>query len=128
MKRDALAQFEAGAAVLDVNAGVPGGDEPALLARIMQEVMSVVNVPLCIDTANPKGLEAVLKLYDGKPLINSVNGEEKSLDAVLPLVKEYGAAQIGLCIDDNGIPVTSEKRLAVAAKIIARATQLGISI
>jgi 5-methyltetrahydrofolate--homocysteine methyltransferase len=116
----------AGAAVLDVNAGVPDADEPALLQQVLHAVLDVTDVPLCIDTANPQALAAALSLYKGKALVNSVNGEEKSLNAVLPLVKEYGAAVIGLCMDDNGIPPTSAGRLAVAAKIIERAGQLGI--
>ncbi len=128
VRRDALAQVEAGATVLDINAGVPGADETILLEKIIREVMSVTDVPLCIDTANPKALEAALKFYEGKPLVNSVNGEEKSLEAVLPLVKEYGAAVIGLCIDSHGIPASPEERLAVAEKIIGRAAQLGIPI
>jgi len=126
VRQDAISQVNAGAAVLDVNAGVPGADEPVLLAQVMQAVMSVVDVPLCIDTANPKALDAALKLYEGKALINSVNGEEKSLNAILPLVKEYGTAVIGLCMDDNGIPSTPEERTAVAEKIIERAAKLGI--
>ena len=127
VRQDAVAQVEAGAEVLDVNAGVPGADEPALLAQVMEEVMSVVDVPLCIDTANPQALEAALKLYEGKALINSVNGEEKSLEAVLPLAKEFDAAVIGLCMDDDGIPATPEKRTAVAEKIVERAAKVGIS-
>jgi len=126
VRQDAVAQVEAGAAVLDVNAGVPGADEPALLAQLMGEIISVVDVPLCIDTANPRALEAALKLYDGKALINSVNGEEKSLNAVLPLAKEFGAAVIGLCMDDDGIPASPEERTAVAEKIIERAAKTGI--
>jgi len=125
-RQDAVAQVKAGAQVLDVNAGVPGADEPALLAQLLSEVMSVVDVPLCIDTANPQALEAALKLYEGKALVNSVNGEEKSLSAILPLVKEYGAAVIGLCMDDDGIPATPEERTAVAEKIIERAAKTGI--
>ena len=125
-RQDAVNQVKAGADVLDVNAGVPGADEPALLAQLLSEVMSVVDVPLCIDTANPQALEAALKLYEGKALVNSVNGEEKSLSAILPLVKEYGAAVIGLCMDDNGIPATPEERTAVAEKIIERAANIGI--
>jgi len=128
VRRDALAQVEAGAAVLDINAGVPGADEPALMIQVMQAVMSVVDVPLCIDTANPQALEAALKLYNGKALINSVNGEVKSLDAILPLAKEYGAAVIGLCMDDNGIPAMPEERIAIAEKIITCATGLGIPV
>ncbi len=126
VRQDALAQMAAGAAVLDVNAGVPGADEPALLQQVLRAVLDVTDAPLCIDTANPKALAAALSLYKGRALVNSVNGEEKSLNAVLPLVKEYGAAVIGLCMDDNGIPKTPADRLVVAAKIIERAGQLGI--
>lgn len=128
VRQDARDQVAAGAAILDVNAGVPGADEPALLQQVMRTVMEVTDVPLCIDTANPSALEAALKSYTGKALVNSVNGEERSLNAVLPLVKEYGAAVIGLCMDDNGIPDTPEKRLAVAGKIIERAGKLGIEM
>lgn len=128
VRQDALDQVAAGAPMLDVNAGVPGADEPALLQEVLRNVMAVTDVPLSIDTANPKALEAALQLYRGKPLVNSTNGEEKSLQAVLPLVKEYGAAVIGLCMDDSGIPPTPEARLAVAAKIIERAAQLGIPV
>jgi len=126
VRRDAKSQVEAGAKILDVNAGVPGADEPALLKQVMRTVMEVVDVPLCIDTADPEALEAALKAYKGKPLINSVNGEERSLAAVLPLVKEYGAAVIGLCMDDNGIPTSADARLKVAASILERAGKLGI--
>jgi 5-methyltetrahydrofolate--homocysteine methyltransferase len=126
VREDAVNQVEAGAAILDVNAGVPGADEPALLQQVMRTVMEVTDVPLCIDTADPEALEAALKLYEGTALVNSVNGEERSLQAVLPLVKEHGAATIGLCMDDEGIPETPEQRLAVAAKIIERAGKLGI--
>jgi 5-methyltetrahydrofolate--homocysteine methyltransferase len=126
VRQDALDQVAAGAAILDVNAGVPGADEPALLQQVLQTVTDVTDVPLCIDTANPDALAATLSIYQGQALINSVNGEEHSLAAVLPLVKEYNAAVIGLCMDDDGIPATSEARLAVAAKIIERAGKLGI--
>ena len=126
VRRDAKKQIEAGAKVLDVNAGVPGADEPALLKQVMTTVMEVTDVPLCIDTADSEALEAALKSYEGKALVNSANGEERSLGAVLPLVKEYGAAVIGLCMDDNGIPTTPDARLKVAAKIIERAGKLGI--
>jgi 5-methyltetrahydrofolate--homocysteine methyltransferase len=127
VRKDALDQVAAGAVVLDVNAGVPGADEPALLQQVMRAVMEVTDVPLCIDTADPKALETALSLYNGKALVNSTNGEERSLQAVLPLVSQYGAAVIGLCMDDDGIPETPEKRLAVAGKIIERAGKLGIS-
>lgn len=128
VRRDAVAQVEAGAAVLDVNAGVPGADEPALLLRVLQEVTSVTDVPLSIDTANTKALEVALSAYEGKPLVNSVTGEKKSLDAVLPLVAEHGAAVIGLCMGEDGIPGTPEGRLKVAERIIERAVKLGISL
>jgi len=127
VRHDAVAQVEAGAKILDVNVGVPGADEPALLVQAIQAVREVTDVPLCIDTADAKALEAALKIYDGKALINSVNGEEARLESVLPLVKEYGAAVIGLCMDDEGIPPTAEGRFAVAKKIIERADKLGIS-
>lgn len=126
VRKDAISQVEAGARILDVNAGVPGADEPTLLKQVMTTVMEVTDVPLCIDTADPEALEAALKAYEGKALINSVNGEERSLKAVLPLVKEHGAAVIGLCMDDDGIPTTADARLKVAAKIIEWAGKFGI--
>ncbi len=126
VREDAIKQVAAGAAVLDVNAGVPGADETSLLQKVMQEVMSVTDVPLCIDTADPEALSAALSVYEGKALINSVNGEERSLSAVLPLAKEHGAAIIALCMDDDGIPETAVDRLRVASKIIERAGKLGI--
>ena len=126
VRQDAVAQVAAGASVLDVNAGIPDGDEPVLLKAAVLNVMEVTDVPLCIDTADPKALSAALSIYEGKALVNSVNGEERSLEEMLPLVKEYGAAVIGLCMDDDGIPETPEKRLGVAAKIIERAGKLGI--
>jgi len=126
VRRDAKAQIEAGAAILDVNAGVPGADEPALMRKMIAAVREVTDAPLCIDSPNPKTLEAGLKAYDGKALVNSVNGEERSLQNILPLVAKYGAAVIGLCMDDDGIPQTAERRLSVAHKIIARAEGLGI--
>ncbi len=126
VKQDAVNQVNAGAKVLDVNAGVPGADEPALLKDVLKVVMETTDVPLCIDTADPQALSAALSLYEGKPLVNSVNGEEVSLENVLPLVSEHKAAVIGLCMDDEGIPETPEARLKVAEKIINRAAQLGI--
>jgi 5-methyltetrahydrofolate--homocysteine methyltransferase len=128
VRDDALAQVEAGAAILDVNAGVPKADEPALLVEMLHQVGEVTQVPLCIDTANVTALEAALKVYKGKALVNSVNGEEEKLESVLPLIKEYGAAVIGLTLDDDGIPKTVEKRIEIADKIITRATALGIPI
>jgi len=127
VRQEALDQVAAGAAVLDVNAGVPDADEPALIKGALQAVTTATAVPVCIDTANPEALQAALEIYEGKALVNSVNGEERSLAAMLPLVKEHGAAVIGLCMDDTGIPPTSEERLAVADKIIQRAGRLGIA-
>ncbi|MGD8345495.1 MAG: dihydropteroate synthase [Desulfobacterales bacterium] len=127
VKSDALAQIEAGAVILDVNAGVPGADEPALLVQMIEVLTELTDVPLCIDTANVKALEAALKVYSGKALVNSVNGEEEKLETVLPLIKQYNAAVIGLAMDDDGIPKTLEKRIEIAGKIIDRATKLGIA-
>jgi 5-methyltetrahydrofolate--homocysteine methyltransferase len=117
-----------GADVLDINVGVPGIDEPAIAKQVVELVASMVDIPFCLDSANPAVLAAGLAAAPGKPLVNSVSGEEKKLDAVLPLVKERGAAVIGLTMDDNGIPKTAEERLAVAEKIIQRAAKLGIPI
>lgn len=119
-------QIDAGADVLDVNVGVPGIDDVELLPRVVTLLAERFDIPLCIDTPNPKALEAALKVVPGRPLVNSVNGEEASLQTVLPLVKEYGAAVIGLVMDDQGIPSEAEKRLAIAGKIIERAARLGI--
>ncbi len=128
IRKDALDQVAAGAAVLDVNAGVPGADEPKLIQDLIRTVMDVTDAPLCIDTADPEALAAALALYPGKALVNSCNGEERSLNAVLPLVKEHNAAVIALCMDDDGIPETSADRLRVAGKIIERAGRLGIPL
>lgn len=128
VKRDAVAQVEAGAAIIDVNAGVPGVDEEPILRDMMHAVMEVTDAPLCIDTADTTALESALSIYKGKALINSVNGEEDRLEAVLPLVKEYDASVIALCMDDEGIPPTAEDRFRVAAKMVERADKLGISV
>jgi 5-methyltetrahydrofolate--homocysteine methyltransferase len=128
VRKDALDQAAAGATVLDINAGVPGADEPTLIQHILRNVVDVIDIPLCIDTANPQALAAALSIHEGKALINSVNGEEKSLDAVLPLAREHGAAVIGLCLDGAGIPPTAEARFSVAARIIERATKAGIAL
>jgi len=127
VKSDAVAQVEAGAKIIDVNAGVPGADEAALLKDLISVIQEVTDMPLCFDTADEKALEAALSTYEGKALINSVNGEEERLAIVLPLVKEYDASVIALCMDDDGIPPTAEDRLKVAEKMIERAAKLGIS-
>jgi len=131
VRREAAAQVEAGADVLDVNVGAAGVNEVEMLPRAVRAVMEVVDVPICIDTANVEALRAALEAHrelapEGKPLVNSVNGEEARLEAVLPLVAEYGAAVIGLTMDDEGIPTTPERRLAVARKIVERAEEMGI--
>lgn len=128
LRHDAVSQVEAGAAILDVNVGIPQTEEPTLLVEVIKVIGEVTDVPLCIDTANVKALEAALKLYNGKALVNSVNGEEKKLETVLPLIKEYGATVIGLTMDDEGIPKTVEKRVDIAKKIIDRATKIGIPL
>ncbi len=125
--QEAKAQAEAGADVLDVNVATFGVDEVNLLPRAVQTVTDNVDIPLCLDSANPEALAAALKVYKGKPLINSVTGEEHSLAKVLPLVREYGAAVIGLLQDDEGIPKDSERRVAVAHKIVERAEAAGIA-
>jgi 5-methyltetrahydrofolate--homocysteine methyltransferase len=123
---DALAQVAAGAAILDVNAGVPMVDEPALLAQVVELVQSLTDVPLCLDSSVVDALARGLEVYQGKALVNSVNGEEERLEAVLPLVKKHQAAVIGLAMDDDGIPETPERRLQVARKIMDRARDHGI--
>lgn len=122
----AITQVEAGADILDVNVGAPGIDEVVLLPEIVKIVAEVVDVPLCIDSANRDALIAALAVAPGKSLVNSVNGEEASLDKVLPVVKDYGVAVIGLTIDDNGIPEDAETRFKLAGKIIDRAVKIGI--
>ncbi|MBN1285066.1 MAG: dihydropteroate synthase [Anaerolineae bacterium] len=126
VRDEAIAQVEAGADILDVNVGAAGADEAALMPEAAKLIMAAVDVPLCFDSPNPKALGAGLAVYGGKALINSVNGEEKSLDAVLPLAAAHKAAVIGLCMDDDGIPGTAEGRLRVAEKIVERAGKLGI--
>jgi len=122
----ALKQVKAGADILDVNVGVPGLDEVAVLPIVAKIVSEVVDVPICLDSANSDALAAALAVLPGKPLVNSVNGEEASLEAVMPLVKEYGAAVIGLVLDDDGISQDYEKRFSIAEKILERAGKLGI--
>jgi len=123
---DARKQIAAGAHVLDVNAGVPGADEPKLLAGLTRALMQQVDTPLCFDSANPAALQAALAAYEGKALINSTTGEEKMLSAVLPLAAKYHAAVIGVVTDDAGVPATPEARLVVARKIVQRAVDYGM--
>ena len=124
----AESQIQAGADVLDINVGVPGIDEPAVMREVVSAVSEAYDVPLCLDSPNPATLAAGLAAAPGRPLVNSVNGEEKSLTAILPVVQEFGVPVIGLVIDDDGISMDPEKRLAIAGKIIERAGRLGIPI
>lgn len=115
-----------GADVLDVNVGHPQIDEATIMPKVVEAILAVTDVPLCIDSNEPKILEAGLKVTPGKPLVNSVNGEDKQLATVLPIVKDRGAAVIGMAIGNDGIPPTAEGRLAAAGKIIERAAKMGI--
>ncbi len=126
VERDAIAQVEAGAHMLDVNAGIPLADEPAILAKTVQLVQSLVDVPLSIDSSIVEALEAGLAVYQGKPLVNSVTGEEERLERVLPLVRKYGAAVVAISNDDTGISEDPDVRFAVAKKIVERAADHGI--
>lgn len=122
----ALEQVNGGADILDVNVGLPGIDEKEMMVRTVKELQGVVDVPLQLDSTIPEVLEAALRVYNGKPIVNSVNGEEKSLNTVLPLVKKYGAAVVGLTLDENGISKNADDRFAVAKKIVDRAIEYGI--
>ena len=126
VRQEAVAQVAAGADILDVNVVTPGVDEIAVLPKVLEMVMASVEVPLCIDINDPAALKEALKIYVGKPIINSVTGEEKSLNGILPIVKEYGAAVIGLTIDEDGIPKETERRVAIAHKIVEKAGAMGI--
>lgn len=125
-RADAVAQARAGAQVLDVNAGIPGTDEPALLAAAMRAVMQVTDVPLCIDSARIDALEAGLRAYEGKALVNSVSADDDRMERILPMVKKHGAAVIGMVIDANGIPKLPAARIELARRIVERAADHGI--
>jgi 5-methyltetrahydrofolate--homocysteine methyltransferase len=126
VRKEAIEQVAAGADVLDVNVTVFGLDETPILPQAVQAVMEVTDAPLCIDSANADALRAALKIYKGKALVNSVSGEERSLSRVLPIIKEYGAAVVGLTQDDNGIPKDAKTRIEIAERIVNRAAQMGI--
>ena len=126
VERDVLAQVAAGAHMLDVNAGIPLADEPAILAHTIQLVQSLTDLPLSIDSSIVEALEAGLAVYQGKPLVNSVTGEEERLERVLPLIKKYGAAVVAISNDDTGISEDPDVRLAVAKRIVERAADHGI--
>lgn len=126
VEADALAQVAAGAHMLDVNAGIPLADEPAILAEAIRRVQAITDVPLSIDSSIVAALEAGLAVYQGKALVNSVTGEEERLEAVLPLVKKYGAAVVAISNDETGISEDPDVRFAVARKIVERAADYGI--
>ena len=122
----AVAQEDAGADILDVNVGYPGVDEGEMLPRVVKKLQSAVSLPLQLDSSNPDALEAALRIYNGKAAVNSVNGEQSVLDRILPIVKKYGAAVVGLTLDAKGIPQTAEGRVAIARKILDAALSYGI--
>ena len=122
----AVAQAEAGAQVLDVNAGLPGIDEAATLEQLVKDLQAVTDLPLQLDSSNPEALSRALRIYNGKPIVNSVNGETETLEQILPLCKKYGAAVVGLALDKGGIPPTVEGRVAIARRIVDAAHAAGI--
>ena len=124
---EGIAQVEAGADVLDVNVGVPGIDETAVMCELLTNLQEVIDLPLQIDSSNPETLEKACRIYNGLPLINSVNGKKEVMDAVFPIVKKYGGTVIGLCIDEDGIPPTAPQRFEIAQRIINEAAKYGIS-
>jgi len=128
VREDARKQTEAGGHIIDINVGAVGVDEVEMLPRAVQAVMEESNQPVCLDSANPAALKAAIKIYPYKVLINSVTGEEKSMENLLPVVAESGSAIICLVLDEDGIPDNVEKRLQIAKKIIARTESMGIKI
>ena len=126
VREEALAQVAAGADILDVNVGATGVDEVAMLPEAVKAVTEVVDVPLCIDSRKIDALKAALEVCPGRPIVNSVTGEEVSLEAVLPIVKERGLPVIGLTLDEEGIPADAEARVAIAHRIVKRAEALAI--
>ncbi len=126
VRKEAIEQVEAGADIIDINVNAPGVDDVATLPKAVKVVMEAVDAPICIDSPNTDAIEAALKVYKGKPLINSVSGEAHSLKRILPLVKEYGAAVVGLVQDDEGIPKNADRRVAIAHKIVESAEKAGV--
>ncbi len=122
----AVSQIEAGADILDVNTGLPEIDEAFMLYNVVKEITAVTDTPLQIDSSDAKAVEKALRYYNGKAIVNSVNGEQKSMESILPVVKKYGAAVVILTLDENGIPKKAEDRIAVAKKVVAKAVSLGI--
>jgi 5-methyltetrahydrofolate--homocysteine methyltransferase len=126
VRADAVAQANAGAHMLDVNAGIPAIDEPALLVATIKAVSEISDLPICIDSSVMEALEAALAAYEGKALVNSVTAEDERIDRILPLVKKHGAAVIGMANDETGISMVPEERVAIARRIIERAAEYGI--
>ena len=121
-----LEQEDAGADILDVNVGVPGIDEPTMMKTVVQRLQAVTNLPLQLDSSDPAALEAAMRIYNGKPLINSVSGKQESIERVMPLIKKYGGVLVALCLDENGIPETADGRISVARKILEAADRYGV--
>lgn len=121
-----IEQIRVGADILDVNVGLPGTDEKDLMVTVIEQLQSITDVPLQIDSSSVEVLEAALRIYNGKPIVNSVNGEQEVLDSILPLVKKYGAAVIGLTLDQNGIPSDAQSRYQIAERIVKKAEEYGI--
>lgn len=126
VKELATDQINAGADILDVNVGVPGAEEETLLSRVVKMLADAFDVPFCLDSPNPKALAQALTITPGKPLVNSVNGKQESLQAILPLVRERGASVIGLTMDEQGIPKDPDGRVKIAGRILEAAAKLGI--
>lgn len=125
--REAIDQVDAGAEILDVNVGLPEIDEASMMVRVVKEIQSILDTPLQIDSTDPKVIESGLRVINGKAIVNSVNGEDKSLESILPIVKKYGASVVGLTLDEKGIPETAEERFIIAEKIVKKALEYGIS-
>ena len=124
--KEGITQRDAGAQVLDVNVGLPEIDEKAMMEQAVSSLQSVLSTPLQIDTTNIAALERALRIYNGKPMLNSVNGKEKNMKEVFPLAKKYGSVVVCLCLDENGIPETAQGRIDIAEKIIKTAAEYGI--
>ena len=123
---EAITQEERGAHILDVNVGLPDIDEPAVMEEVIQEIQAVTSLPLQIDTVDADAMERAMRIYNGKPMVNSVSGKKESMDMVFPLVKKYGGVVIGLTLDEGGIPATADGRVKIAEKIVAEAAKYGI--
>ena len=121
-----MTQQDNGADVLDVNVGLPEIDEPSMMEDVVKELQAVIDLPLQLDTSSAEAMERGLRVYNGKPLINSVNGKKEVMEQIFPLVAKYGGVVVGLCLDEDGIPETAEGRIAVGKKIIATAAAYGI--